>query len=157
MESPDFEFDAEIFESEFQTLISEWKDTWVSPGAGPLVLAKHLKDAGAFSEEALLAEKPCEEALERILEYVATASLVARRAGKFDELMRKLENRITFSFKGGQDRIRVELYRDIFKRTVGTFPISGTEAPEKEGGDILAIVGAARKSIGREVSFGIKH
>lgn len=152
MESADgSKLDYEKIDSEFRVLVDAWKATWarighIGRGAGPQArLYERMKPH--FSPERIEARKPEEEAHKKVIDYAATALIIATRVNEFDRVMQIIDLGAGFS---GVDGVFITEFMEDLLREVASRLVKD---PNREIGDMIT---DCRANIGTIVTFGIK-
>jgi len=95
----------QTFNEEFQDFFHAWSSNWASIGrlgqtVGPKFTPKRIKRM--MKDEQLEAEKPEEEAFERLVEYSATSLVIAYREGEYELMVDRINEQYHLGHLQGQ-------------------------------------------------------
>lgn len=141
------EFDSEVLEEEFYPLVEAWIGTWVSPSTGPLMLP--VWQERLVSAETAEAADDQKRVYKKIIEYAATAALVAAQYNCVDKVIKRLGQ---IAFGGRFTNVENQFLIDVLAKVAHGMRLQGQV--EDGPSDVDRISERTRRLLQAQLTFG---
>ncbi len=145
----------QTFNEEFQNFFHAWSANWTPIGhlgqtAGPVFTPKRIKKM--MSDKQVEAQKPEEEAFEKLIEYSATSLVIAYREGEYELMIDRINEQYHLGHLQGQ-RDYPRFISAVMKRTFAI--LSSVE--ENDNSKIGEVIQKQRGKFHSDLKFGFEN